>query len=84
MAKKRSPRKANAPDGGHALLQAVLADARPTLTTAATGRYDQPSHQERIMRSVKIAVTIDQELLAQLDQLVKENGFPNRSRAVQP
>ncbi len=35
------------------------------------------------MRTVKIAVTIDQDLLAQLDQLVKENQFPNRSRAVQ-
>jgi metal-responsive CopG/Arc/MetJ family transcriptional regulator len=35
------------------------------------------------MRSVKIAVTIDQELLAELDQLVNENQFPNRSRAVQ-
>ena len=35
------------------------------------------------MRAVKIAVTIDQHLLARLDQLVKENQFPNRSRAVQ-
>jgi metal-responsive CopG/Arc/MetJ family transcriptional regulator len=35
------------------------------------------------MRPVKIAVTIDQDLLAQLDQLVEENRFPNRSRAVQ-
>ena len=35
------------------------------------------------MRTVKIAVTIDQDLLARLDQLVEENQFPNRSRAVQ-
>jgi metal-responsive CopG/Arc/MetJ family transcriptional regulator len=35
------------------------------------------------MQSVKIAVTIDQELLAQLDQLVNEKQFPSRSRAVQ-
>jgi metal-responsive CopG/Arc/MetJ family transcriptional regulator len=35
------------------------------------------------MRSVKIAVTIDPDLLARLDQLVSENQFPNRSRAVQ-
>jgi metal-responsive CopG/Arc/MetJ family transcriptional regulator len=35
------------------------------------------------MRAVKIAVTLDRELLARLDQLVKEQRFPNRSRAVQ-
>jgi metal-responsive CopG/Arc/MetJ family transcriptional regulator len=35
------------------------------------------------MSSAKIAVTIDQKLLARLDQLVKEEKFPNRSRAVQ-
>jgi metal-responsive CopG/Arc/MetJ family transcriptional regulator len=35
------------------------------------------------MRSVKIAVTIDQDLLTQLDELVENNHFPNRSRAVQ-
>jgi metal-responsive CopG/Arc/MetJ family transcriptional regulator len=35
------------------------------------------------MRTVKIAVTIDQDLLARLDQLVAEKQFPNRSRAVQ-
>lgn len=35
------------------------------------------------MRTVKIAITIDRDLLAGLDQLVKENQFPNRSRAVQ-
>jgi metal-responsive CopG/Arc/MetJ family transcriptional regulator len=35
------------------------------------------------MRSVKIAVTIDQDLLAQLDELVENKHFPNRSRAVQ-
>jgi metal-responsive CopG/Arc/MetJ family transcriptional regulator len=35
------------------------------------------------MNSAKIAVTIDQDLLTRLDQLVKERRFPNRSRAVQ-
>jgi metal-responsive CopG/Arc/MetJ family transcriptional regulator len=35
------------------------------------------------MHTVKIAVTIDQDLLTQLDQLVEEKQFPNRSRAVQ-
>ena len=35
------------------------------------------------MSSAKIAVTIDQDLLARLDRLVKERHFPNRSRAVQ-
>ena len=35
------------------------------------------------MRSAKIAVTIDQDLLLRLDRLVKERRFPNRSRAVQ-
>ena len=35
------------------------------------------------MSSAKIAVTIDQDLLNQLDRLVKERRFPNRSRAVQ-
>ena len=35
------------------------------------------------MRSAKIAISIDQELLSRLDRLVKERRFPNRSRAVQ-
>lgn len=35
------------------------------------------------MRTAKIAVTIDQELLSRLDRLVRERRFPNRSRAVQ-
>lgn len=35
------------------------------------------------MRTAKIAVTIDNELLARLDRLVSEKRFPNRSRAVQ-
>jgi metal-responsive CopG/Arc/MetJ family transcriptional regulator len=35
------------------------------------------------MRTAKIAITIDQQLLTRLDQLVKERRFPNRSRAVQ-
>jgi metal-responsive CopG/Arc/MetJ family transcriptional regulator len=35
------------------------------------------------MRSVKIAITMDQDLLKRLDNLVEENRFPNRSQAVQ-
>lgn len=35
------------------------------------------------MSSAKIAITIDEELLARLDRLVQERRFPNRSRAVQ-
>ena len=35
------------------------------------------------MRTLKISITIDKELLARLDRLVHENRFPNRSRAVQ-
>jgi Arc/MetJ-type ribon-helix-helix transcriptional regulator len=36
-----------------------------------------------MMRTAKIAVTIDKDLLARLDRFVEENRFPNRSRAVQ-
>ena len=35
------------------------------------------------MRASKIAITIDPDLLARLDQLVEEQRFPSRSRAVQ-
>jgi metal-responsive CopG/Arc/MetJ family transcriptional regulator len=35
------------------------------------------------MPSAKIAVTIDRDLLTRLDHLVKQQRFPNRSRAVQ-
>lgn len=35
------------------------------------------------MATAKIAVTIDKKLLAQLDQLVAEQRFPNRSQLVQ-
>ncbi len=35
------------------------------------------------MAAVKIAVTMDQSLLAEVDRLVKSRQFPNRSRAVQ-
>ena len=31
----------------------------------------------------KIAITIDSALVAELDRLVLENKFPNRSRAIQ-
>ena len=35
------------------------------------------------MRTAKIAITIDQNLLAKLDRLVADRRFPNRSRALQ-
>jgi Arc/MetJ-type ribon-helix-helix transcriptional regulator len=35
------------------------------------------------MRAVKIAITLDKDLLNRLDELVKEDRFPNRSQAVQ-
>jgi metal-responsive CopG/Arc/MetJ family transcriptional regulator len=35
------------------------------------------------MATTKVAVTIDTELLAQLDQLVTQHVFPNRSKAIQ-
>ena len=35
------------------------------------------------MGASKIAITIDRSLLEALDRLVKEQAFPNRSRAIQ-
>lgn len=35
------------------------------------------------MRTVKIGVTIDRDLLAQLDSWVKQKRSPNRSHAIQ-
>ena len=35
------------------------------------------------MPTTKVAVTIDTELLAQVDQLVAQRVFPNRSKAIQ-
>jgi metal-responsive CopG/Arc/MetJ family transcriptional regulator len=35
------------------------------------------------MATTKVAVTIDTALLAELDQLVAQQVFPNRSRAIQ-
>jgi metal-responsive CopG/Arc/MetJ family transcriptional regulator len=37
----------------------------------------------RCLRSVKIAITIEEDLLKRLDHLVEENKFPKRSQAVQ-
>jgi Arc/MetJ-type ribon-helix-helix transcriptional regulator len=36
-----------------------------------------------IMAASKIAITIDDNLLKQLDDMVKSKGFPNRSKAIQ-
>lgn len=35
------------------------------------------------MAATKVAVTIDSELLAELDELVAQQVFPNRSKAIQ-
>lgn len=35
------------------------------------------------MGATKVAVTIDSDLLAELDQLVAQQVFPNRSKAIQ-
>lgn len=35
------------------------------------------------MTTTKVAVTLDTDLLAQLDQLVAQQVFPNRSKAIQ-
>ncbi len=35
------------------------------------------------MMTTKVAITIERDLLAALDQLVAERVFPNRSKAVQ-
>lgn len=35
------------------------------------------------MASAKIAITIDESTLHRLDRLVKDRGFPNRSKAIQ-
>jgi metal-responsive CopG/Arc/MetJ family transcriptional regulator len=35
------------------------------------------------MSTIKVAVTIDAEVLAQVDQLVAQRVFPNRSKAIQ-
>jgi Arc/MetJ-type ribon-helix-helix transcriptional regulator len=35
------------------------------------------------MPSVKVAITLEQEVLRQVDALVSQRVFPNRSRAIQ-
>lgn len=35
------------------------------------------------MGAAKVAITIDEELLARIDRLVAQKKFPNRSRAIQ-
>ena len=35
------------------------------------------------MTTIKVAITIDQTLLAQIDDLVAQQIFPNRSKAIQ-
>lgn len=35
------------------------------------------------MGTMKVAITMDEEILGELDRLVKQRLFPNRSRAIQ-
>ena len=35
------------------------------------------------MSATKIAITIEEELLSRVDRLVREQRFPNRSKAIQ-
>lgn len=35
------------------------------------------------MSTAKVAITIEQNLLTELDRLVRQHVFPNRSRAIQ-
>ena len=35
------------------------------------------------MSTVKVAISMDQNILEKLDQMVKNRVFPNRSRAIQ-
>lgn len=35
------------------------------------------------MRSVKVAITIEEKLLIQIDRWIAERCYPNRSRAIQ-
>ena len=35
------------------------------------------------MSTVKVAISLEQGLLLELDQMVKKNVFPNRSKAIQ-
>jgi metal-responsive CopG/Arc/MetJ family transcriptional regulator len=39
--------------------------------------------EEVIMATTKLVITIDSELLAQVDRLVVQQVFPNRSKAIQ-
>lgn len=36
-----------------------------------------------MMRTAKIAISMDKAMLKQLDDLVKDSGFPSRSKAIQ-
>ena len=46
-------------------------------------RYDEISYLRATMPKAKVALTLDAELLEQVDTLVSERRFPNRSQAVE-
>jgi len=35
------------------------------------------------MAAAKVAISLDEDVLARLDQLVKQQAFPNRSKAIE-
>ena len=56
------------------------------IATAQSPEYDESSYSAgdpRPMSASKIAISLEPRLLARLDELVEQNLFPNRSRAVQ-
>lgn len=48
-----------------------------------TIRYDNMSYLRATMGKSKVAITLDDDLLARLDRLVDEDRFPSRSGAIQ-
>jgi Arc/MetJ-type ribon-helix-helix transcriptional regulator len=53
------------------------------LDQQSSPRYDICHTGDRIMRTAKIAITLDRQLLERLDELVHSRRFPSRSRVLQ-
>lgn len=58
---------------------------RCLIDEALSASYDESSYPPlgETMRAVKIAITLAEDLVRRLDELVRDRQFPNRSRAVQ-
>jgi len=52
-------------------------------TPKITQNQDKNHELGLTMGTVKVAITIDEEILGKLDRLVKRRLFPSRSRAIQ-